>query len=128
MTFSRDKEFKRFCRNNQITWVENINSGVLRGLLNREDWFEKWEDYMYQPQLKFQPNFDNFIATKELETLEPYFLINQLACSDSKNFQQGGRRMALKYAGTFFESRFENYMNDISKPEASRRSCSRLSP
>ena len=35
-------------------------NGVLRGLLNREDWFEKWEDYMYQPQLKFQPNFDNF--------------------------------------------------------------------
>ncbi len=128
VTFSRDKEFKRFCRNNQISWVENTNNGVFRGLLNREDWFERWEDYMYQAQIYFKPAFDSFISTHELEEISHYFIINQLQCTESTNFQPGGRKMALKYASSFFESRFENYMNHISKPEASRRSCSRLSP
>ena len=44
ITYNRDKDFERYCRNNAIEWTENINNGVLRGLLNREDWFEKWED------------------------------------------------------------------------------------
>ena len=51
ITFNRDKEFVRYCRNNSIHWKENINNGVLRGLLNREDWFESWDDYMNTPQI-----------------------------------------------------------------------------
>ena len=39
ITYNRDKEFTRYCRNNSINWEENNNNGVLRGLLTREDWF-----------------------------------------------------------------------------------------
>ena len=59
-TYNRDKEFTRYCRNNSINWVENNNNGILRGLLNREDWFEKWDDYMYDSLITNQFNSKNF--------------------------------------------------------------------
>ncbi|MDP5082405.1 MAG: deoxyribodipyrimidine photo-lyase, partial [Winogradskyella sp.] len=40
VTYNRDKEFTRYCRNNFIKWVENKNNGVERGLVNRDNWFE----------------------------------------------------------------------------------------
>ena len=51
-TYNRDKDFARYCRNNSINWIENNNNGILRGLLNRHDWLEKWENFMYEPQIK----------------------------------------------------------------------------
>ncbi|WP_442266585.1 deoxyribodipyrimidine photo-lyase/cryptochrome family protein [Tenacibaculum sp. ZS6-P6] len=128
VTFKRDKEFARYCRNNSIEWKENINNGVLRGLLNREDWFDKWESYMYQDILPFDVDKEDFISTSEINRISDYFHTTDLVTGDTSNFQQGGRTIAWKYANTFFEKRHENYMYHISKPEASRSSCSRLSP
>ncbi len=126
-TFNRDKEFVRYCRNNAIEWIENINNGVLRGLTNREDWFEKWEAYMYAPQFEFSAKKENFISLDEIERISKYFQITDLT-TKTTNFQFGGTKTAWKYANTFFENRHETYMYHISKPEASRTSCSRLSP
>ncbi len=128
VTFNRDKEFNRYCRNNSIEWSENINNGVLRGLLNREDWFEKWEHYMYQSPLTFEASSQDFLSIQEIDKLSKYFMLMDLATEKDTNFQYGGRSMAWKYADTFFETRHEKYMFHISKPEASRSSCSRLSP
>ena len=128
VTFNRDKEFARYCRNNSIDWQENINNGVLRGLLNREDWFEKWESYMNQEQLNFNASPDNFLTIEEIDNLSNYFLETDLTTSRSELFQPGGTKTAWKYANSFFSDRHENYMFHISKPEASRVSCSRLSP
>lgn len=128
VTFNRDKEFIRYCRNNSIEWSENINNGVLRGLLDREDWFDKWENYMYQSQIPFEADSTNFLSIKEIDAISKYFHVADLTTEKSVNFQYGGRKMAWKYANTFFDSRHEKYMFNISKPEASRTSCSRLSP
>ena len=128
ITFNRDKEFKRYCRNNEIVWKENINNGVLRGLLNRDDWVEKWEAYMLQPQYRFKANTNCFISLKELNTVERYFNITDIDVIDNTIFQKGGTKMGWRYADSFFESRHESYMHHISKPYNSRKSCSRLSP
>ena len=40
VTYERDKSFARFCKNNLITWHENIHNGVQRGLKDREKWIE----------------------------------------------------------------------------------------
>ncbi|CAL2085470.1 Cryptochrome-like protein cry2 [Tenacibaculum sp. 190524A05c] len=128
VTFNRDKEFARYCRNNSIEWTENINNGVLRGLLNREDWFDKWESYMYQPLIEFEAKPEDFISLSEINSLSEYFHTTDLKTENSSNFQEGGRTVAWKYADSFFNNRYENYMFHISKPEASRSSCSRLSP
>lgn len=128
ITFNRDKEFKRYCRNNSIIWVENNNNGVLRGLLNREDWFEKWEDYMTQPVIENKFQTEKFISIDEIKILENSFFTTDLSTPENKIFQKGGSKMGWKYANSFFEERHKEYMFNISKPAPSRKSSSRLSP
>ncbi|WP_288954976.1 FAD-binding domain-containing protein [uncultured Polaribacter sp.] len=128
ITYNRDKEFARYCRNNNIHWIENNNNGVLRGLLNREDWFEKWDKYMYSPQIEVNYSSANFISLDQIKNLEKSFIIPDLKTEESKNFQPGGTKMAWKYALSFFEKRHKEYMFHISKPALARESSSRLSP
>jgi deoxyribodipyrimidine photo-lyase len=128
ITYNRDKEFTRYCRNNSVKWEENNNNGVLRGLLDREDWFDKWDDYMYEAQIKNQFNADKFISIEEVIQLEKYFQPPSLETPKHKYFQRGGTKTAWRYADTFFDKRHEKYMFNISKPALARESCSRLSP
>lgn len=128
VTYNRDKDFVRYCRNNKIQWNESINNGVFRGLKNRKNWFEKWEAYMYQPQLKFDPESEQLVSLHELNTMSEYFQMMDLEVDANKNFQKGGSKMGWRYAMSFFRERHEHYSYHLSKPAASRISCSRLSP
>lgn len=128
VTYDRDKTFNRYCKNNLITWNENLNNSVLRGLKNREDWFDKWNNYMSQDVFPFTPHKNSFLTISEIERLEPFFYVAHLKTLKEKEFQNGGTTMAWKYANSFFNERHRNYMFHISKPYDSRTSCSRLSP
>jgi len=128
ITYNRDKEFKRYCRNNVIKWVENKNNGVERGLVNREQWFENWDHYMAQELEVFNPKPTQFLDYNSVKSLEDVFTVTNLDTPKTSKFQKGGSTMAWKYADSFFENRYSDYMFNISKPEASRTSCSRLSP
>jgi deoxyribodipyrimidine photo-lyase len=128
ITYNRDKEFTRHCRNNSVKWKENNNNGVLRGLLNRKDWFDKWDDYMHDPQIKIEFKMDQFISIEEITQLEEHFQSANLKTPKHKYFQRGGTKTAWRYASTFFDKRHEKYMFNISKPALARESCSRLSP
>lgn len=128
VTYNRDKEFTRYCRNNFINWIENKNNGVERGLVNRENWFEKWEAYMYQELETFQPKENQLLSLENIESLEKVFSIPSLETPTETSFQKGGSTLGWKYANSFFENRHQDYMFNISKPEASRSSCSRISP
>ncbi|WP_430468535.1 deoxyribodipyrimidine photo-lyase/cryptochrome family protein [Winogradskyella ouciana] len=128
VTYNRDKEFTRYCRNNFIDWHESKNNGVERGLLYRDNWFENWESYMNKDLEIFKPNDNQLINNTAIETLEKVFTVTDLETPSVTNFQKGGSTMGWKYASSFFESRHEDYMFNISKPEASRSSCSRISP
>ncbi|MFP4846118.1 deoxyribodipyrimidine photo-lyase/cryptochrome family protein [Winogradskyella sp. PE311] len=128
ITYNRDKEFKRYCRNNLINWIENKNNGVERGLVNRNDWFESCENYMQSDLEVFEPNTNQLLNTIDIEKLEKLFTVSNLETPLDSKFQKGGSTMGWKYANSFFDSRHEDYMHNISKPEASRSSCSRISP
>ncbi|WP_299127777.1 FAD-binding domain-containing protein [uncultured Winogradskyella sp.] len=128
VTYNRDKEFTRYCRNNLIEWKESKNNGVERGLVNRDNWFENWEAYMHQDLEVFQPKAGQLLNTEEILTLEKVLTVTDLDTPLTTKFQKGGSATAWKYANSFFESRYSDYMFNISKPEASRTSCSRLSP
>lgn len=128
VTYNRDKEFTRYCRNNLIDWIENKNNGVERGLLNRDDWIEKWEDFMTDDVKPFSPLPNQLLNLEEVETLEKLFTVTDLKTPNATKFQKGGSSLGWKYAHSFFENRHDEYMFNISKPEASRTSCSRLSP
>lgn len=128
ITYQRDKDFARYCRNNSIEWIENINNGVIRGLSNRVQWFEKWNAYMQQEQLTFEPKTGQLLTIEAIKKIERLFKPYPLETAKSQSFQHGGRATGIKYAQSFFTSRHENYMYHISKPEQSRYHCSRLSP
>lgn len=128
ITYNRDKDFTRYVRNNSINWIENNNNGVLRGLLNREDWFEKWDNYMNAPQISYKIKAKKCITIDEIDTLEKSFFLTDLSTKENTIFQKGGTKMAWRYANGFFETRHKNYMYHISKPALSRESSSRLSP
>ena len=128
VTYNRDKEFTRYCRNNFIRWNESKNNGVERGLTNRDNWLEQWEDYMSQPLLEFNPQENQLLHLNAITKLESVLTVTDLDTPKDSIFQKGGSSTAWKYASSFFENRHKDYMFNISKPEASRTSCSRLSP
>ena len=119
VTFSRDILLKEFCQTNSIQWEEEINNGVFRGLKNRKNWIKKWRDHMKSPVVLFKGEKNDFINIKKNQ----YFKVK-----DSKILQKGGVSSGIKYLDSFLNSRHTKYQNNISKPEASRTSCSRLSP
>ena len=119
VTFERDILLKEFCQNNSIQWEEEINNGVFRGLKNRKNWIKKWRDYMKSPVVLFKGQKNDFINIKKKQNFK---------VKDSKILQKGGVSSGIKYLDSFLDSRHTKYQNNISKPEASRTSCSRLSP
>ncbi len=128
-TYDRDKTFKVFCKNNLITWTENGNNGILRGLKNRSTWRDDCEHYMASPLLEFQPTEGTFIPLETILEVESVFNLENLKTKKNTAFQKGGTTMAKKYLESFFhKGRYKNYSFHISKPELSRKGCSRLSP
>ena len=119
ITFERDILLKEFCQNNSIQWEEEINNGVFRGLKNRKNWIKKWRDHMKSPVVLFKGEKNDFINIKKKQNFK---------VKDSKILQKGGVSSGIKYLDSFLDSRHTKYQNNISKPEASRTSCSRLSP
>ncbi|GGA77419.1 FAD-binding protein [Flavobacterium palustre] len=128
ITYERDKTFKRFCKNNQINWVENINNGIFRGLKNRTDWISKWEKYMNEPQFIFDAKAENFLPSEAIVELEKIVEKTALETIPDAVFQKGGSTMGHKYLENFLDERYHNYSSHISSPVLARRSCSRLSP
>lgn len=128
ITYNRDKDFTRYCRNNNINWIENINNGVQRGIQNREYWYENWELYMTKKLEKFNPKENQILSNDVVKQIEKISHPISLETSRDTKFQKGGRTLAWKYANTFFNERHKEYMFHISKPELSRTSCSRISP
>ncbi|MBP2282837.1 deoxyribodipyrimidine photo-lyase [Flavobacterium sp. CG_23.5] len=128
ITYERDKSFKRFCKNNQINWIENTNNGIFRKLKDRSNWVSKWENYMNEPQFIFDSGEKNFLDLEAINTLENILKKQNLDTIPDTIFQKGGSTMAHKYLQSFFDDRYFNYSQNISKPLLSRKSCSRLSP
>ena len=128
VTYNRDRDFKRYCHNNNICWIENVNNGVQRGLQNRNTWFEDWNEYMEQPLEVFRPRTDQILQLRDIEDIEHISHRVNLRTPQQTPFQKGGRAMGWKYADSFFKYRHKNYMSHISQPSSSRKSCSRLSP
>ena len=127
-TYTRDKEFKRYCRNNNIDWKENINNGVQRGIQHRENWFDEWEIFMNEKLEVFNPLDNQLLNIDDILTLENISNPAVLETSTNVKFQKGGRSLGYRYLNSFFKERHKDYMFNISKPALSRTSCSRLSP
>ena len=125
VTYDRDKAVAEFSEKHNIHWRESIANGVLRGQRNRDGWREHWYGCMSAPQ--HQVDWENWpsVASQELTDLKNR---SDLTFKNNPDFQPGGETYAHAYLKNFFQGRIKNYQRSISKPAASRRGCSRLSP
>ena len=128
VTYDLDKWVKAFCMENGIPWHESMYNGVYRGASNRKDWLKSWHNHMRSPlkhpdleqlqSIQLTPEFKDSISHALPESFQ----------APATHFQKGGTTLALKYMESFLNDRVRNYSKFISKPEESRKGCSRLSP
>lgn len=127
ITFARDRQLKSIFQKSGVKWSEYPYSGIRRGLKTRKDFNAHWYDYMSNqiPTISWE-------AFRTPDSLIPN-LPNGLILMSEKMavpgiVQQGGSSKAWLYLRSFTQTRVALYMQHISKPEQSRKSCSRLSP
>lgn len=53
LTFQRDKEVRKWCKQNNVPWREERQQGVFRGMKNRKQWIQQWSALMNKEQLPF---------------------------------------------------------------------------
>ena len=130
LTFKRDRLVKQWISKQSIKWHETPSGGVLRGKKNRLEWDTHWikvfKGNLSQPALSesaFVP--DHLINTTLLNNEN---IIPRDWLLDNESMLIGGELWANKILQSFLKSRGKNYSGNISKPLASRKSCSRLSP
>jgi deoxyribodipyrimidine photo-lyase len=129
LTFDRDIRVKEFCQQYNWAWKESQTNGVIRKLRSRKDWDKRWKETMNASPKMVDDDFRNYLK------LDPDFYKNakgpelpQEISTRNMDFQQGGETLAWRYIKSFLKDRYANYSKHISKPELSRKGCSRLSP
>ncbi len=129
VTFDRDIWIQKFCDNGGIIWNQYQQFGVIRGLKNRKNWTNNWEEQMSEfPKFVDEEKW-NILKLKadSYDHLKGEILPEEIT-KLNKNFQPGGETYAWRYLESFVKTRYLNYSKHISKPALSRKSCSRLSP
>ena len=129
VTFARDKRIAATLRTHAIPWQEFASNGVSRGRRNRQHWNRDWGLRMSAAEATADLTQVRGDRTAE-QALEGFVLDNPPTSwsEPSEPFQSGGETAARATLATFLDQRCTRYAVDISKPESSRESCSRLSP
>ena len=129
ISFERDKAVSRWCRRHEVKWLEYCDRGILRGLKQRNNWPAQWYGYMDLPtqtadirQITFAPLPDWNSRVRQWNDLYSH------VPETNSMMQPGGSSKGNQYLQSFLDKRCINYQKHISKPEASRTGCSRLSP
>ncbi|MCC7466550.1 MAG: deoxyribodipyrimidine photo-lyase [Saprospiraceae bacterium] len=128
ITFDRDLRVRDFCRVNGISWEEHPCNAVQRGLRHRTGWDQAWNQVMYAPIV--YPDVRNIQAV-QWQAPSGFQLPAEFQSNISQphlHFQPGGESAAISTLSDFLQRRYRQYARQISQPEKSRESCSRLSP
>jgi len=128
LTFERDKLIAKFCRNYNWDWKEFQTNGIIRKLKDRSDWDQRWKQTMKAIPKLINEDFRNYVKLDQLfyEKIKGPELPEEIMIRNP-NFQEGGETLAWRYLENFLKERYINYSKHISKPELSRKGCSRMS-
>ena len=125
LTYKRDQEVRKWAYKKKIIWKEYLQFSVFRGNLDRNNWSKKWRQNM-ERKLFVKPSKINPISIEIGEIpSDDYFGFKEDFCMGRL---KGGRKNGLKRMEYFFTNKLNCYAKDISSPERSFDSCSRLSP
>ncbi len=126
-TFERDQTMAAWFKANGVRWQQTPQGAVIRGAKNRIDWDKHWQNVMRAPIEPVVLNKETLVsldaAQLNLEFTPPDSYLNK-----HQGMQTGGSDVAWKTLEDFFQRRGKDYYRCISKPEASRTACTRLSP
>lgn len=129
LTFERDQAVQAWCRARGVPLHEYPANGVIRGLRDRRGWIGYFSARMHTPI--DQPDWGRY---------QPFHLSEDQAniwqgtplppdlLTKPPEFQPGGEAYAHRYLRSFVDERASGYGPRMSRPEDSRRVCSRLSP
>jgi deoxyribodipyrimidine photo-lyase len=135
-SFERDRRVRRWCRENDIEWLEYSQNNVVRALQSRDDWARIWDARMSVAASEvplFQPLSpaikhvcDRLNSGQRPSTIERW---HALAHADQcPGRQVGGRSQGLSLLNSFLEGRGLRYRSHMSSPGTAETSCSRVSP
>ncbi|MFN8712638.1 MAG: deoxyribodipyrimidine photo-lyase/cryptochrome family protein [Bacteroidota bacterium] len=130
LTFQRDKKIAELLKLSNINWHESLQLPVFRKLKNRSEWGRRMNEFYADAQLIIDDHhWAKFIHDKELEKrfAVPDVMLERLSIPN-KMMQPGGESYGWRYLESFLRERGLKYAKQISKPNLSRTSCSRLSP
>ena len=129
ISYDRDIEVNSFCKENTINWRESQTNGVVRKLRSRIDWEKKWKATMLsQPKIIEEKKWNILQLASEFYNSNKGPTLPIEISTPNSSFQKGGEYWAWRYLESFLKNRCQNYSKHISKPELSRKGCSRLSP
>jgi deoxyribodipyrimidine photo-lyase len=122
-TYARDLRVAAWCRAHGVTWQEQAQFGVVRGLKSRNLWQAAWEQHMAAPLQQVGPL--RFWAGAPA----PAFVMHAPAHLQHNPplRQRGGRPLALAVLHSFLNARSLGYRGGISSPMTAPDACSRLS-
>ena len=124
-TWDRDKAVGAYFEAEQVTWQEFQRDGIQRGIKNRKNWDKAW--FLQAHSMPFDNTFNHVYKHKiEHGFTLPLTFLDQMNAYPAA-FQPAGESYAFKYLYSFLRERAATYSKHLSKPEFSRRSCSRLS-
>jgi len=125
LTYKRDQYVREWAICKNIIWKEFLQFSVFRGNLDRNNWSKKWQKNSEKNLLKapLRINSINF-DVGEIPS-DGIFHFKKETCPGR---MQGGRKRGLERMQYFFSKKLDSYSKDISSPEKSFDSCSRLSP
>lgn len=129
ISYQRDKAVAIFCKEHSIQWKEYATNGIIRGLKNRKHWGEYWKETMTLPEYSVElSKISSAVLPDSLHLHDAFETLPQTIRRKSNCFQPGGETAAWRYLNSFLNQRCVTYSKHISKPEESRKSCSRISP
>lgn len=127
VTYDRDLRMQAFFESKGIIWQEFQANGVRRAIKNRRSWNRQRNEVMLAPQET--PDWSQFVPVR-LEVppaFFPEYRTAKLLNTYPDVYQPAGETYAWRYLRSFLGERITGYMKNISKPETSRKFCSRLS-
>jgi len=129
ITYNRDLAIKNICQTFSIEWREFPTNGIVRKLKSRENWNKMRQQMLAELPINPSSDWSKMIglSIENYKTICGPSLPKEII-TPNPVFQPGGENYAWKYLNSFLEGRCDTYVKHISKPELSRRSCSRLSP
>ena len=124
-TFQRDKAVIAWCQSQQIEFREWQGFGVVRRLVNRDDWDQHWNRIIKSTRLPAPEGIRSPDTSGWPQSLPAPAQLNGGPCPDR---QAGGSERAIALLDSFLERRCVGYQYNMSSPLTAPRACSRLSP